>query len=760
MRKFYWLGFVILTALSLNVNAQGGYSFTCRRTVTVPGCGSLGCFALNGTFPDIKAPNTVSNDYVVNQVTASSGGCLLTPNIDPGAPGPGASITQDDRYSQVVNLPFTFNFYGTNYNQLLISGNGYLCFDPSLAGQFSHWSMTPGNVPNTSYDRGLAMGVFHDLDISVTTSPTRQIKYETIGTTPGSRQFVVSFYKIPLFGSSCNNLFENTHQIILYEGLNIIDVKVQSVQPCPSWNSGRKMIGLQNFNRNKGIMAPGRTATGPAWGSVNMNEIWRFTPSGGNIAYRAVQLLDLSGAVVANGDTTRVDASTFSVNFPNVCPTTNNPTYIIRATYENPSAPGTFIYSVDTIDVVQQGSFGASFASNDIQCFGQSTGSITITPANGTGNYEYSIDGGTTYQSSNTFPNLPAGPYHVIIRDTQAGCTKDTTINILQPTEITANATGTNESCAVQGTITINASNGTPGYTYSIDGTTYQAGNTFNLPAGNYPIYVQDQNGCVKQFGSQQIQFINDLQLTGRQDTTICLGASVTLFTNSNAASYSWTGNGLNDPSVQQPVATPTVDGVLTYNLVATLGQCTKTDEVQITVNKAVTASAGNDITIIKGETVQLNGTATGATTYLWTSNPTDNTLTSTSILNPSATPIATTTYTLTAFNGQGICKAIDEVVVTVIPYCVKVANVLTPNGDGVNDYWLVYDSYDCLKNVSITVFNRYGSKVFEDKNYQNKWNGTYSGKPLPDGTYYGVVEFTLISGRKFQVKTDVTIVR
>jgi gliding motility-associated-like protein len=64
------------------------------------------------------------------------------------------------------------------------------------------------------------------------------------------------------------------------------------------------------------------------------------------------------------------------------------------------------------------------------------------------------------------------------------------------------------------------------------------------------------------------------------------------------------------------------------------------------------------------------------------------------------------------------------------------------------------------LKNVTVTVFNRYGSRIYSSKSYRNDWNGTYNGKPVPDGTYYAVVDFQLITGKKISVKSDVTIIR
>lgn len=185
---------------------------------------------------------------------------------------------------------------------------------------------------------------------------------------------------------------------------------------------------------------------------------------------------------------------------------------------------------------------------------------------------------------------------------------------------------------------------------------------------------------------------------------------------------------------------------------------CTATNLATVTIVPELTVYAGPDVTIVTGDRTQLQGSVTSgqASGILWTP-PTA--LTATNILNPIANPTATTTYRLTVTNSLG-CEAQDDVTVTVIPYCIKVFNAFTPNGDGINDVWKVNDSYDCLTNVTVHVFNRYGNKVYESKDYRNNWQGTYNNKPVPDGTYYAVVDFTLITGRKVSIKTDLTILR
>jgi len=76
--------------------------------------------------------------------------------------------------------------------------------------------------------------------------------------------------------------------------------------------------------------------------------------------------------------------------------------------------------------------------------------------------------------------------------------------------------------------------------------------------------------------------------------------------------------------------------------------------------------------------------------------------------------------------------------------------NAFTPNGDGDNDTWIIDDLYFFPEN-KMTIFNRWGDSVFETEGYQNDWDGSWNGKPLPEGTYYYVIDlgegFRLVKG-------------
>ena len=117
--------------------------------------------------------------------------------------------------------------------------------------------------------------------------------------------------------------------------------------------------------------------------------------------------------------------------------------------------------------------------------------SLTVTASAGSGQYLYSINGGS-FTSNNTFSNLSAGVQIIRVLDTVAGCPTTISYTINAPTAITATS-----RILDQNTILTTAAGGTPPYTYSLDGVNYQSANYFtNLIPGNYDVRVRDVQVC------------------------------------------------------------------------------------------------------------------------------------------------------------------------------------------------------------------------------------------------------------------------
>ena len=156
----------------------------------------------------------------------------------------------------------------------------------------------------------------------------------------------------------------------------------------------------------------------------------------------------------------------------------------------------------NAVQITQPAILNAVVTPTNVSCNGANDGIINITaPTGGYGTYEYSIDGGTTWQASGLFNGLAPATYDVRIRDA-ANITCVIVLNnaltITEPVVISANLASTNVTCngANDGTITITSPVGGYGtYDYSNNGgTTWQAtGNFINLIPGSYNVQIRDK---------------------------------------------------------------------------------------------------------------------------------------------------------------------------------------------------------------------------------------------------------------------------
>jgi gliding motility-associated-like protein len=142
---------------------------------------------------------------------------------------------------------------------------------------------------------------------------------------------------------------------------------------------------------------------------------------------------------------------------------------------------------------------------------------------------------------------------------------------------------------------------------------------------------------------------------------------------------------------------------------------------------------------VAQGSVIQFQGTGndnSGNTSYLW--SPATG-LSSATSLTPQLTAVADQTYTLTA-TGSGNCTATDFMTVKILKP-LKIPNAFSPNGDGINDTWVI-DHLADYPGAIVEVYNRHGQMVYKSTGYSTPWNGTTNNRLLlPLATYYYVIQ-------------------
>ena len=90
----------------------------------------------------------------------------------------------------------------------------------------------------------------------------------------------------------------------------------------------------------------------------------------------------------------------------------------------------------------------------------------------------------------------------------------------------------------------------------------------------------------------------------------------------------------------------------------------------------------------------------------------------------------------------------------TIVPLVIPTG--FTPDNDMVNDTWEII-GIDQYPDCQVDIFNKWGNKIFSSKGYNEFWDGTYNGKPLPISTYYYVI---VLNDGSTPLKGTITIIK
>ena len=337
------------------------------------------------------------------------------------------------------------------------------------------------------------------------------------------------------------------------------------------------------------------------------------------------------------------------------------------------------------------------------------------------------------------------------------------TVNVPVASPITATTNATSILCPNNtSAVTAVASGGFPGYTYSwtLNGNIVSSAASFTTAQLNqdttYVLTVTDACGTAPLIQNVTVNVVpyTPINLNLGNDIILpCPNTGITINpTYSNGArpyTFTWSAGTVPLPGDTVAIAQPATSVVYYLTMTDVCQQTPVVDSIRITIATydALTSIASQDTTVCQGNPIQLSviaGGGAGSYSYLWEDLITLTAFTGNTNVSINPTIDYSVTYRVTVTDLCGN-TSFDEVVVPLRKDCdVIVPNIITPNGDGENQF-LVFENLELFPNPKLAVFNRWGKKVFESDNYQNNW----APVDLNSGVYFFTLELGTIDPKK-----------
>jgi gliding motility-associated-like protein len=262
---------------------------------------------------------------------------------------------------------------------------------------------------------------------------------------------------------------------------------------------------------------------------------------------------------------------------------------------------------------------------------------------------------------------------------------------------------------------------------------------------------------------SVTVQVVQPLKISVNENDTLCIGESAQLFA-SGADRYQWSPSvGLSATNIPNPIAKPNTTTIYRVIGFDSYNCFTDTAFTTVAVGRYPTVELGKGDTVVAGTAITFKPVLTNGPfkNFYWTPS---KGLSADNIENPVATINNPITYTLVAENIYG-CTATDTISYFVT--CSKddqvyIPNAFSPDGDGVNDVFMVYGKG--IKVDYFRIYNRWGQLVFDGgSNYlpnvpQSGWDGKVGGKLAAQDVYVYMVQVRCTAGGTFTYKGNVSL--
>lgn len=638
----------------------------------------------------VIATGQYTSDYSVKQIPFDSHIFEFTEGTSIGA-------NSDDHWQNGVSLPFTFTFFGQDYNMVWPGTNGIIAMENhsgTCAWAYGTPPVTPPYTTNISGNqdygggsltvpynyKNCIYGVYEDIDCGYFNTYC----YNTMGAvrtgvlgSPPCRAFVFNYLNVGLFGNHNAASNYNTYQMVIYEGTNIIDVYVKHRACCASTNSSRHegIIGLQNKTSSQILIAPNRGMTG--WTADE--EAWRFTP---------VTPLDEQGTLRWFVNDTMGTPYSYEKMITVSKPDTTVTKYI--SVYQFTNASGQFFTLMDTTTIlVKVPNVHVSSTS----------GSNPICPG----------DPATLSATFTEYPEIHPESYRWSTGDTTATIT----VNPLQSTTYTLTVTFDN-GCDNKDTVRVKI---TELELPEITGTDsvckgYPATLTATHPTSNTFHWSNGQNGAT---------------ITVTPQTTTTYTVSATMEGNCTVID-TFTVHVL-------PLPTPSFQANPTEIYVENnIGTVTCTDmspaDYYLKWNFGDVFSNVNEVENVS----EVTHDYTHSGFY---------------------------TITLTATDSLGCMDSVKVRVSVEVPYFFYIPNAFSPDGDGVNETFAPKGEGVDPDQYSMQIFDRAGMLIYSTHNPYDYWDGRNKyGQMCPEGVYIFIIRLVNLNGDDKEYTGSVTLVK
>jgi len=296
--------------------------------------------------------------------------------------------------------------------------------------------------------------------------------------------------------------------------------------------------------------------------------------------------------------------------------------------------------------------------------------------------------------------------------------------------------------------------------------------------AGNYTITLKqgnDGNTIINECGKEtpageSINFTTADTVSAAFKTITKLGCNrdtiqYTYTPQISVNSWKWNFNNLltSNTALDTSITYP-----LTYQaktvLIVSNGTCSDTASTSITLDNAIKAAFEGTNLVCPGDPATFVDKTISSLSNTWAWNFGNGNTSTQQAPNkqyyPSSNDVHEVPVQLIVTNAIG-CSDSATNFITVVGNCyIAIPKAFTPNGDGLNDYLYPTNAYKA-KDLYFSVYNRAGQKLFETRDWTNKWDGTYNGTPQDIGTYVWILTYTNIdTGKRINLKGTTVLIR